>query len=325
MNITIVIAGFIILSISPNSKSLIFSYIASVGVSAGLAIFITKNQFSKVFQLFNKNLIYEIFHACWPIAFSGMLGIFMLNIDIIMLGWWRSAEEIGYYSAGQRIIQVLYTLPSLLAAGIFPALSRIVKEKNQLREKILNEKSITIALSITIPLVIGGIILGQPIFKLVFGEEYLPGVLAFQILMSTFLITSPSILMSNLVLAHNQQRKILKYIAIGSLGNVIFNILLIPTYGIAGSAVATVIALLLNGVPTWYHLKKISNFYIVRHLKKIAVSAIVMGIFTFILNKTELNVFINIILSAGVYLGLLYILKEKILEEIKPLIKAVKH
>jgi hypothetical protein len=50
-----------------------------------------------------------------------------------------------------------------------------------------------------------------------------------------------------------------------------------------------------------------------------------MGIFTFILNKTELNVFINIILSAGVYLGLLYILKEKILEEIKPLIKAVKH
>ena len=130
--------------------------------------------------------------------------------------------------------------------------------------------------------------------------------------------------MSNLILAHNQQRKVLKYIAAGSLGNIVFNILLIPAYGIIGSAIATVIALLLNSGPTWYHLKKINNFYTIRHLKKMIVSAIIMGIFSFILNKIGINVIINIIASGGIYFGLLYILKEKILEEIKPIIKSIK-
>ncbi len=324
MNVTIVIAGFIILSISPTSKSLILSYIASVGVSAGLAILILKDQFFKIFRLFNKNLIRETLYACWPIVFSTMLGVFMLNTDLIMLGWWRSAEEIGYYSAGQRIIQILYTLPGLLAAGIFPAISRIVKQKDEQKERILNEKTMAIIFFIAIPLVIGGIILSQPIFKLVFGEEYLPGVPAFQILIVTFLIISPSILMSNLILAHNQQRKVLKYIAAGSLGNIVFNILLIPAYGIIGSAIATVIALLLNSGPTWHHLKKINNFYTIRHLKKIAISAIIMGVFSFVLNKIGINVVINIIASGGVYLGLLYILKENILQEIKSIIAGIK-
>lgn len=320
MNIIIVIAGFVILNISPTSKSLILSYIASVGVSAILAIFILKNQFLKIFRLFNKKLISETLRACWPIAFSGMLGVFMLNTDLIMLGWWRTPEEIGYYSASQRIVQVLYTLPALLAAGIFPALSRIIKQKNQEKEKMLNEKSMTIVFFIAIPLVVGGIILGKPIFELIFGKEYLPGVPAFQILILTSFLIFPGIILSNLILAHNQQKKVIGYVAAGSFGNIIFNALLIPIYGIIGSAIATIIALLLNFGLTWRHIKKISNFHTFRHLKKIIASAAIMGIFGFVFNQLGLNVIINIIISAIIYFGILYLLKENILEELKSLL-----
>ena len=66
MNITIAVAGFIILSISPTAKSLIFSYIASVGVSVILSVIILRNQFLKVFLFFKKNLAKQIIKDAWP-------------------------------------------------------------------------------------------------------------------------------------------------------------------------------------------------------------------------------------------------------------------
>ncbi len=321
MNVAIVVAGFIILTFSQTAKALFLTYIASVGLAAALSIFITREQFSKIFYYFDKRLALQIIRDCWPIAFSSIFGIFMLNIDIVMLGWWRTAEEIGYYSAGQRITQVLYTLPALLASATFPIISRLVRAQEEEKEKSLNERSMTILFMVAIPLVIGGLILSHPIIELVFGKEYLPATSAFQILITTLFLIFPGVLLVNLILAHNQQKKIVYFVIAGSLGNVIFNALLIPPLGIAGAAIATFIAQFSTYGLMWFIAKRVSNFYTLRHLKKITAAAVIMGLIVFILDKIGVNVILNIILSAGIYFGTLYLIKEKILEEGRLLLK----
>ena len=50
-----------------------------------------------------------------------------------------------------------------------------------------------------------------------------------------------------------------------------------------------------------------------------------MGIFSFVFDKSGVNVIINIIISAGIYFGILYLLKEKIINEVKIIfIRAIK-
>jgi len=120
-------------------------------------------------------------------------------------------------------------------------------------------------------------------------------------------------------MAYNQQKRLVKYVAIGSLSNVVFNALLIPSFGIVGSAIATLISQFAYYAPIWIKIKKISNFYTFRYLKKIIIAAIIMGIFSFLLNKFGFNVIINIIISSGIYFGILYLLKEEIINEIKVL------
>ena len=323
MNITIMVAGFIILSASPTSKSLLFSYMASVGLATFLTIFLLWKRFSKIFLYFDKKIIREILNNCWPIAFSGMIGTFMLNTDIVMLGWWRTAEEIGYYSADQRIIGVLYTLPAIIASSIFPAVSKLIKQNEKEKTKTLNEKSIAAIFSIAIPLVIGGVILARPLIELFFGQEYIPAIAAFKILIFTTLLTFSGAIISNLIMAHNQQKRFFKYVISGAAGNVIFNALLIPSYGINGAAIATLLSQSIYYGLSWRHVKKIDNFFTLKHLKKIIVSALIMGFFSFLLNKFGLNVIINIIISSGIYFGILYLLKESIILEIKSLIKSV--
>lgn len=320
-NIALMVIGFILLAISPTSKSLTFSYIISSGLATLLAIFIVKKQFFKIFRYFDKDLAYKIVKSALPIAFSAILGIFMLNVDVVMLGWWRTAAEIGYYSVGQRIVPILYILSSLFAGGIFPALSRFAQRNEKEKEKNLNQKSMASLFLVAIPLMVGGIILAKPIIELIFGQAYLPGVSAFRVLLATLLWIYPITFLSYLVLAHNQQKKVAKYLAISSLGNVVFNAVLIPILGIVGAAVATFISQTIYVFPMWKHMKKFSDFQTLRHLKKIIAAAIIMGTASFALNYFNINVIINILVSTGVYFGALYFSKEKVLGEILMLFK----
>jgi len=174
------------------------------------------------------------------------------------------------------------------------------------------------------PLAIGGIVLSSAIIAFLFGKEYLPASVSFQILIASVLIQFPSAILSNLTIAHNQQKKLIGYAAFGSISNVLFNALLIPIWGIAGSAIATLTAQLAFYVPIWLKMKRINNFYTFRHLKKIIASAAIMGISAFFINKLGVNVLLNIIISAGVYLIAIYLLKEKILKDIISLSQKVK-
>jgi len=321
-NFTIMAAGFIFIAISPTSKSLIFAYIASQGLAMILAISIIRKQFVKSFRsFFNKDMAIKIINGAWPLALSTILGAFMLNTDVIMLGWWKTAEQIGYYSIGQRIIGVLYVLPSLLVAAIFPLLSRLAKQNDEQREKNLNEKTMTLIFLVAMPLIIGGIVLSQPIIRFIFGSAYLPATLSFQILIASLLWIFPGVFLSNIILAHNQQKKVVVYLAASALANILFNFFLIPIWGIVGASVSTFVAQTIYIIPSWLRIKKIADFQTMRHLKKITAAAVIMGGLNFILNRLGVNVVINIFISGAAYFGMLYLVKEKTLGEFMVLFK----
>ena len=321
MNTVITVTGFIILNFYQTAGALLFSYIFSVAILSIVSLYFVKDFLKGAFKNFDKEILKQFFHDCWPLAFSGLFGIFMLNIDIVMLGWWRSAEEIGYYSASQRVVQIFYTLPAILASAAFPTITRFIKQKEVEKARVLNEKSMTILYFIAIPLAIGGIVLGKPIIKFIFGETYLPAAASFQILIAALFINFPGAILSNLLMAYNQQRRLINYVIAGSASNVILNALLIPPFGIVGSAIATIFAQFAYFAPIWLKMKKLGNFKTLRYLKKITVAAVIMGIIGFILNKSGAHIILNIAVSAGIYLLSLYLLKEKILEEVFELFK----
>ncbi len=322
-NIAITAFGFIVLQLAANAKSLTLSYAFSVGVGFAIGFIIARKQFARIFSHFKNSLVKPILISAYPVALLGFLGVFMLNTDIIMLGWWRTPEEIGYYSAGQKIIQLLYALPAILATSVFPTLSRFAADKENDKVKNLMEKVMAIIFSIAIPIFIGGTVLARPIIEFLYGNQYLPATPAFQILLFTPFFIFPQIFLGNFILANDEQRRLKLPVALGSISNIIFNAILIPGYGIIGSAFATLAAQFLNTGLTWRIAKKINDFSTFRYLKKIIIAAVIMGIFSFTANKFGINVIINIAFSVGVYAGALYLLKEKILEEVIILFKRV--
>ena len=207
-------------------------------------------------------------------------------------------------------------MQALLSAGLFPIISRLVQEKDGWRIRLVTEKSLAAAFLMALPLAAGGIIVARPLLELLFGSVYAEATPAFQLLLSTVLLVFPGALIANTIFAHDAQKAFIASTALGAGANVLFDYLLIPPYGITGSAVATVIALLLTVGTNWIKLRRIVPLAPWPHLPRIAAATLLMSAVTALVAFAGAPVLVNVALSAALYLATLFVLREPLLTAI---------
>lgn len=312
-NFMITALGLAFLYFIPTSRSLASAYIYGVAIGFFVILLMLKDHFYSSLISFDKALIKPIIKDSLPFALASFLGAIMINTDLIMIGWMRPANEVGFYSAAQKPVQVFYTIASLFAVSIFPALTKTLKDSLEKGGRIL-EKAISMSLLVAIPLSLGGIILANQIIGLLFGSEYLAATSSFQILMLTILIIFPSVIVSNSILAHEQQKNFIAFSLIGAIGNIFFNFILIPYFGIAGASASTVLTQLVSNYFIWNKMQTINPFSVLPNIKKIVLAGIVMAISTYLIKISGANLMVNIIFSIGIYFLALKSQKEKLLE-----------
>ena len=172
------------------------------------------------------------------------------------------------------------------------------------------------------PFSIGLFLTSGQVINLLFGAAYEPAILTLQILSLTFITAYTTALICNAIFAYGQYKIFLGYAAIGALGNVVLNTLLIPLWGISGAAVATVVTQILSTGYAGFKLKRINNFSILNYLPKIIISTIIMGASVALLQYLNLSILAIIPIAAIIYLMALILFKEKIIFQFKNIIKS---
>jgi O-antigen/teichoic acid export membrane protein len=314
----IAIAGFGLLFLMKWQTAFALSVSYVIGSALGfLAIgFILLPYFKSFVSHIRLSLIKEILVLAWPIGLLGVLGSIMINTDMLMLGYWRNAEQIGFYAAGQKPILLLYIVPTLLASAVFPVFTRLAIA-NKERFRLVLERTISTTFLLGLPVVTVGAVLAPALISFVYGEHYLPSVPSFVLLLTTIVVVFPSTILANALFAHNEQKQFLWFVGIGALSNAALDFYLIPRYGIEGSAIATIIAQILTNVLVWRQMKKTCYFSIANHLHRILVASLVSAALAYALSLSHLHVLINLGVSSAVYLGLLWMLKEPLFRELK--------
>ena len=323
-NLLITVSGFVILYYFATAKALTFSYVLSSGAGLIIAFFILRKRILKVVSHFDKSLLKPIINSALPIALVATFSAFLINIDMLMLGWIGTSMDVGLYAAPQKIVQFLSIFPGIIASTVFPVISRLIGQNEKEKIKSIAERTITAVMIAAFPIAVGGVVLGKSIIGFIFGNEYIAATLAFQILIVTVLASFPSPFFSNLILAYDKQKRLVGYTIGFSLLNVVLNALLIKRFGIAGASFATLVSTFLLTGALWYIMKEINRLNLLRHLGKIAITSILMGFLAFFLDRVGIQVIANIIISGGVYLLLLHLFKENTLNELKMIVKSVK-
>lgn len=315
-NAAIVSFGLIFLALNPRVVSFAAAYALGGGIGAIATIYALRNEFKKILRKFPARLFTYILAAGWPLAISGILGNLMIETDILIIGWFRSAKEVGFYSAAQRIVQILYILPAILAASLLPTFSRLAQKDNAKFKRGL-EDALWLIYMIAIPLSIGGILLGKEIIRFAFGQEYVEASLSFQILVATLVVNFPAAILADVLFAHDKQKCLINHTLIGGISNITLDLLLIPTYGIAGSAAATFVSQLAGNIYLWSVVRSATRPRVIPRLKKILTASAFMGIAVLALNSIGLHVLLVIAASAIIYFVIIHFLGEPLFKEIK--------
>lgn len=237
-------SGFILLKYVPSVETLSYILLGSTLLVVFFVLILFSISIMPIFFRFDLAIWKKFLKLSWPLGLAVAVGMILIRIDSVMMGYWGQLTEVGWYNAAYRIMGIAIIFSGLMLSSFFSTLSKIFKESKEQAERIYNlYREITIA--IAIPLVAGGIVLSSKIILFLYGESYLPAILAFQILIGVAGINFLYNPYSMMFVVSGKQKAILIISSIAAGINIILNIILIPRYTLYGAATATLLSYLI--------------------------------------------------------------------------------
>ncbi len=280
--------------------------LAGAVIACGFLIYVFVRQFGEIKLSFNFSFWKSMLGVALPMGLAWMMIQIYNNFDTIMLKFMKGDEVVGWYNAAYKIIWFIFMLGGLYIITIFPVISRFYKESSE-KLRVLLSLSAKLMITLGLPLSIGGVILAKPIIHLFYGIQYDNGIIAFQILIWYVFISFICMVYANSLLACNREKKYAIGVALAAATNLILNIFLIPSFGLIGAAVATVVAEGVLFIYAYREFQKVEKVEFRKYLLKPFVSALLMGIFLY--SNLNRNIFLLISLGIVIYIALLFLLK----------------
>ena len=172
-------------------------------------------------------------------AVEGVFGVLLFNFDMLMLGFWRPAHEVGEYSAAYKFINFFSSFAFLYGATLLPLIARNRGNPAVLRQ--VSGTSLKYTLLLVMPFAAGGTFLARDTMDLIFGSQFAASAGALAILIWVIPMVACRVVFRNTLLSHGLQRDLLWCAGCAAAINACLNLILIPGYSYIGSAAAMVI------------------------------------------------------------------------------------
>ncbi len=183
-------------------------------------------------------------------SYSGWMFLFIVlfmlfdRLDVLMLGYFRAAEEVGIYSVAFILVKPFEMIPETFNTVFLPKVSKFTR-KFEIFRYFKDTVKVTSLVAIL------GLILifaAKPLVVMFYGEEFIRSVRLFRILVGAFILLT-FLNPINLV-AHTMNKPQLFSLmaAINIVLNFTGNIIFIPRYGALGAAIVTLISRVMGGI-----------------------------------------------------------------------------
>ena len=217
-----------------------------------------------------------------PLLATNALGIIVIQMDTLMLGYFKTASIVGLYNAAHPIAQLIQIFLLSLVLIYVPIASQLYS-KNLIEEIRRNYAILTKwIVSATLPFFLIIFLFPEAVLNVLFGSAYVQAsvALALRILalgMFIHVFLGPNA--ATLIVMGKTKLNLMDNL-IGAIMNVSLNLVLIPTYGIVGAAIASAISFaIINALKSAqiFRIHRIHPFT-KNYLKPVVTSAVLISI-----------------------------------------------
>jgi O-antigen/teichoic acid export membrane protein len=227
------------------------------------------------------NLRRRIAEYSLPITLTNTASVIDRKFDTVLVGFFLDPLSVAFYTVGKQITEFVEAPISALGFTLAPTYEAQKANNNNREAARLYEKAISHGLLVYIPAAVGLILVADPLIELIFGPEYIGAVEVVQVFAIYVVVVSISDITSNGLdfLGRARERSIAR--GISAIGNVALNILLIPSLGVIGAVIATVITYSFYTFVNVYIMSDELNIYwgnILWKVVKIVMISAIMGV-----------------------------------------------
>ena len=195
---------------------------------------------------FDKSEAKYLIKESFPMLLSGLAVVVYQKIDQVMLGQMLNKSAVGVYAVAAVFSEIMITIPTILSQTITPVLvENYDVSYAQYRQKAQVFMNITIWICIAMAVVV--CLCSYPLVRYTYGVEYIGAVSALQIL--CFKVVGIAGMQTSgqmIITEHLQKYAVIRNLS-GAAVCVICNWILIPRYGITGSAISGLAAAFIPG------------------------------------------------------------------------------
>ncbi len=247
----------------------------------------------------------DILKSSLPWAVSRLLRTLIYTFDIVLLGVMIGEHQVGIYAAAYRFCFLLVAIAHSANNSYIPVFARAAITPQGVAPVVSRAAELAVALSF--PLVIGAMLVAEPLLALLFGNAYAGGATALQILLLSIGLIFLNGPVHNALLVHEKMRAETWIIGVATAVNIAANFLLIPRYGIVGAATATVVAEAIIVLLGSLLLARLSIKPDLRPLIRPVIASVIMALAVAALGLRD-NLFLAAGCGALVYVGALILL-----------------
>lgn len=202
------------------------------------------NEFN-FYSYFKISLCYKMFFSIWPMIISNVAILLYMRTDQIMIQNMLNEKELGLYSAATRVYEGIIMITTVLTISLLPAIMKL-----KLDHKAKYHKYITLFLSFLFwsncALALLITFFSEGIIGVLFGKEFLDSSFVLVIVSWSLGLTAFGSISSRYFTVENMEKKLVFRTIVSLSINILLNFILIPLYGINGSAFATLVSLLVG-------------------------------------------------------------------------------
>ncbi len=180
----------------------------------------------------------DMFRKGLPFGFISLSLTIAFTVDSVMLSRFETAQVVGWYNAAYNLARSLLFFFDGISVAMVPTLSRAYLTDTVL-VKHWYYRSVKVILLMGLPIATGSMIVALPLFQFLYGEQYLPAVLAFQIIVWDVPLLLFTSFCGNMTTVTGDERAAARIYFSAAIANVILNLLLIPRFSLNGAAAAT--------------------------------------------------------------------------------------
>jgi O-antigen/teichoic acid export membrane protein len=218
-------------------------------------------------------------------------------------------EEVGWFAAAMKLIDVFRGVPVLIAGAFFPVLSNFARTDPAHFARLARFLMRWIA-SVALPLATGTAILAGPIVAFIYGADFSPSARVLTIAVWAAVGIFANHVFINLLVALDMQKKTIVGAALAAGTNLVLILVLVPWGGLAGAAAALPLSEAVHlAINAYFTHKRVTVFdgSFWRYLGKPFMATAVMAALLWVCPAW--NVFVLAGLGGAVYFTTLFLIR----------------